>query len=429
MKQSLGSVAEPARIIETLLLNGIDAQISFNFEFTPYYEAEPQPLQLFCECRLDKSQLYCRVAADSAAMSTNWINLTAPLRLDPVTVPKPWGAEIWYTGIESRGVCCVEGTPLPWLIALSPTHLLGTNDRDPILLKILAPLAEAVYGDLYLELHEQKIEVYVVTQVNALAWPNGKGQIRYGFSKDKLNEFESSLAFKQAYLTSVNHYRSIRQTIDLALDGLKTQNGYAPDAIIAPELMESWRESLGEALNLEERRRRQAMDEFTALQELDIGSVIQVQPLTPHSLQHGVRVVEFQSPHYERFILSFGQKVLTQPDWDTETAIERARLDADMAPAPIKLFQSEDCEIDQIVQFPQFEVRRVRLAVKGRYSLAVPDYALLIGVEGQARVGESNLSNEQGLLLSAIAPEQVLSNSGTTPAVLLLALPINLISA
>ena len=119
MDKSLGTVAAPARIIEELLLSAVDAQVSFNFEFLRYYEAEPSTLQLYCECHLNAGELYCRIAADPGAMPADWINLTAPLRLDQVTVPKPWGAEIWYTGIESRGVCSIQNTPLPWLIALS----------------------------------------------------------------------------------------------------------------------------------------------------------------------------------------------------------------------------------------------------------------------------------------------------------------------
>ncbi|MDA9297824.1 hypothetical protein N9Q31_02560 [Pseudomonadales bacterium] len=424
MDKSLGTVAAPARIIEELLLSAVDAQVSFNFEFLRYYEAEPSTLQLYCECHLNAGELYCRIAADPGAMPADWINLTAPLRLDQVTVPKPWGAEIWYTGIESRGVCSIQNTPLPWLIALSPKHLLGTTTaQDPILLKILAPLQQTVYGDLYLELHEQKIEVYVVTHVDDVAWPNGKGQIRYGFNPDKLKEFESPAAFKQAYLAAVNHYRSIREAIDLELDKIKADNGYALDAIIAPTLAEHWRASLDDELNQQELQRRHTMEAFTDLKELEVGSIIQVQPRTPHSLQHGVRVIEFQSPHYERFILSFGQKVLTQSHWDTETAINRANLDSNMALEPISIAHESGCEVHQIVQFPQFEVRRIRLEVNSSHTLALQDYGILIGVEGEVRVGEQPLTNEDGMLLSALAPAQRLVNSGSSPAILLLAIP------
>ena len=48
MDKSLGTVAAPARIIEELLLSAVDTQVSFNFEFLRYYEAEPSTLQLYC---------------------------------------------------------------------------------------------------------------------------------------------------------------------------------------------------------------------------------------------------------------------------------------------------------------------------------------------------------------------------------------------
>jgi len=51
------------------------------------------------------------------------------------------------------------------------------------------------------------------------------------------------------------------------------------------------------------------------------------------------------------------------------------------------------------------------------------DYGILIGVEGEVRVGEQPLTNEDGMLLSAMAPAQRLVNPGSSPAVLLLAVP------
>ncbi|MGL4565907.1 MAG: hypothetical protein ACRCVD_11470, partial [Halioglobus sp.] len=32
---------------------------------------------------------------------------STPLRLHPHYIDKPWGGEIWYTGVERRGVCMV----------------------------------------------------------------------------------------------------------------------------------------------------------------------------------------------------------------------------------------------------------------------------------------------------------------------------------
>jgi hypothetical protein len=423
MTQNLGTVADPTNVIEDLLASATDTQVSFDFSFLPYYDPNPQALQLFCQCQWQQGSLLCRIATDPAYMPADAINLMAPLRLEPVTVAKPWGAEIWHTGIEARGICSVQGTPLPWLIALNPTRLLGAGQRDPVLLKILAPFKEEIYGDLYLELHEQKIEVYVVTQLDATAWPEGRGQIRYGFCPERLQAFPSEAAFRQAYLDAVNDYRAIRTTIDAALDTIRLAQGYALDAPVAPAVMEAWRAGLDDGLNSEEQRCRTLMNEFTSLQDLEVGSVIQVQPLTPHSLQHGVRVIEFQSPHYERFILSFGQKVLTQPHWDSKVAIQRARLATAGAPEPLAIHRSRGCEVDQIVCFPQFEVHSIRLAGAASYQLALPTYGVLIGVEGAASIAGQTLGNEQSVLISGVAEEQVLTNHEPEGAVVLLAIP------
>ena len=423
MTQNLGTVTDPAKVIDDLLASATDAQVSFNFSFLPYYDPAPQPLQLFCHCQWQGGRLSCRIATDPAQMPADGIDLMTPLCLEPVTVAKPWGAEIWHTGIEARGVCAIQGTPLPWLIALHPTRLLGAGQRDPVLLKILAPFKEEIYGDLYLELHEQKIEVYVVTQVDPGAWPDGRGQIRYGFCPKRLQSFATEAAFRQAYLAAVNDYRAIRSTIDAELDNVRLTNGYALDAPVAPALLEAWRAELDADLNHEEQRCRGLMNSFTRLQELAVGSVIQVQPLTPHSLQHGVRVIEFQSPHYERFILSFGQKVLTQPHWDSEVAIQRASLATPGAPEPLAIHRSPGCSVDQIVCFPEFEVHNIRLASAASYRLALANYAVLIGVEGTASIAGQALGNEQSVLISGLAREQVLTNNGPTGAVVLLAIP------
>ena len=104
-----------------------------------------------------------------------WINLFRPLCLKPIAIAKPWGQEIWYTGIEVRGQSLVEAavggftTPLPWLLSLAPMRFAGGADKSLCLLKVLDPLPDEVYGDLYFEMHEQKREVYVVTHLDQTA--------------------------------------------------------------------------------------------------------------------------------------------------------------------------------------------------------------------------------------------------------------------
>ena len=44
------------------------------------------------------------------------ICLTRPFELETVSIQKPWGQEVWYSGIEQRGVSTVKSVPLPWLL-------------------------------------------------------------------------------------------------------------------------------------------------------------------------------------------------------------------------------------------------------------------------------------------------------------------------
>jgi hypothetical protein len=426
MTELLGAIDNPALIIEVLLKSTDERHVSFNFPFANYYQTEPATVQLYCECWRAENELYCRISDDATFMPANAVNLSHPLRLDPVTIKKPWGEEIWYTGIEARGVCGVEGIPLPWLIALSPHRILGVANRDPILLKILAPFRQPRYGDLYLELHEHKIEVYVVTQIDAKAWPDGKGQIRFGFNPAMVDKYPNEADFRKAYLTCVNAYREVRQRIDTQLDSIRSAQGYEPNAIVAPELLEHWRLQLDDDLNQEEAERLTAMNAFTALHELNLGSVIQVKPLTPHSLQHGVRVIEFQSPHYERFILSFAQKVLTQSHWDSDTAIARADMSAEMAPTTKPITRQKDCSIDQIVNFAEFEVRSLSLAPGAHHTLELDSYAVLIGVEGVVEIGTKTIKSEEAVLITALSVSQNLINCSEKYAVALLAIPTKL---
>ena len=84
----------------------------------------------------------------------------SPCALRPVTVPKPWGREVWYSGVEARGesgVCTTAGVePL--------SQYLGERGRtEPV---ILLKALQATTGDLYLEVHETKSEVYVVDRID-----------------------------------------------------------------------------------------------------------------------------------------------------------------------------------------------------------------------------------------------------------------------
>ncbi|NJN51183.1 MAG: hypothetical protein HC809_04770 [Gammaproteobacteria bacterium] len=62
------------------------------------------------------------------------IDFDAPLRLASVEIAKPWGREIWYTGVEARGVAGITDglhvTPLPWALHSHRQHCKVRN-RSP----------------------------------------------------------------------------------------------------------------------------------------------------------------------------------------------------------------------------------------------------------------------------------------------------------
>jgi hypothetical protein len=305
-----------------------------------------------------------------------------PLALKPVFIPKPWGQEIWYTGVEERGVCCFgedeRSVPIPWLQAALPDSIAGVPTEPLVLLKILDPLPDPVIGDLYFELHEEKREVYVVTRVDPRAWPDGTGYIRYGFEPQALAHSTSEAEFRDRYLSAVQAYEITRRELDALPPGQQPRQG----------------------LQNRERELRNAMNAFTHLRPLQVGDVVVVPLLMPHSLQHGVRTIEFQTPVYERKILSFAQEVQTQPHWDTAEAVRQMRLTPPERNEFEVLEQTEQRLVERIVDFPDFEVRRVRLSAGEEMPIEeLACYRLAMVVKGEMQVGIDRFHAEQALLL------------------------------
>ena len=330
--------------------------------------------------------------------------------LHTVHIPKPWGQEIWYTGMENRGVCRVGSNcpglehdnntvPLPWLLSMAPQFIHGNVNIS--LLKILDPHPDPLAGDLYFELHREKLEVYVVTQIDEAAWPEGEAGIRLGMNQDLRAQYSDDAAFRSAYLTAVQNYRVIREVID-SQPSLKTTDKN--------------RET--------EQNLREYMQSFTAIKTLRRGDAVIVQPDTPHSLLHGVRVVEFQSPVYERYIISFGQQVLTQATWDSEAAIERMHLDAPANPVFETIEKTAKALVERIASFDEFNVWRVHLKPGGtsRLSAGIP-YAICIGLTGQTSIGELSIHAEDACLLPHEACIRAITNNGNTPSICLIAAP------
>lgn len=459
------SCPHPESLIKRQIQALIDSSATdccFAVEFThqAYYLAQPTAISLVALIALSRSssaiRIYGAILEDGplvqqqltelpdtpqslATFAANnrvpWLCFSEPLRLAPVHIAKPWGQEIWYTGIEARGQSAVTAqgffTPLPWALGLLPDTLASGRDRSLILLKILDPLAEEVYGDLYFELHEQKQEVYVVTRIDERAWPEGEGAIRLGFAPDLRAQYPDDDAFKQAYLAAVSDYRHIRNKIDQQLDQCRRAAGIDLSAPVDAQTLLVWQQEIPGELRQEELRKRHRMDQFSALQPLRPGDVVKVPCRVPHALQHGVRTVEFQTPVYERKILSFAQKVLTQADWDTQVALDDIVLDEYVPPTLEVLCKTERLLVERVVMFDDFEVQRWYLSANLSTLLDTKeDYALLMLISGNMVIhcNESNqitsdaaAINEAFLLPSGGSDCRLVA--GSHGAVVLLAVP------
>jgi hypothetical protein len=350
------------------------------------------------------------------------------LPLQAVHIEKPWGEEVWFTGVESRGVSRVgsaeHNIPITWLLAVCPELLGGVSAEELILLKILAPLPEPVYGDLYLEMHEQKREVYVITSIDSQAWPSGKGAIRMGLD---LQAATSPAGYKAEFFAAIERYEQVRRQIDGLLDRYREERGVERNAPVTAGQLKEWLNLLQpqhNSLFATEAELRERMNRFTKLQPLAVGDVVKVPTLTPHALQHGVRAVEFQTPVYERLILSFAQKVLTQGHWDTAKAIELMSLEPHLATNFDLLDEPGEAVVERIVDFVDFEVLRIRVAAYSSYHLCSPTlYGVVMAVAGRLNLGAITLEAEQAALLPQSFTARSIRNEGDEELVFLLALP------
>ena len=294
------------------------------------------------------------------------IDPSAPVKLEPVAIAKPWGREIWHSAIEARGESTVRTAA--GSVPLSQYLEAAGIEAPVVLLKVLDPDPTPVLGDLYFEVHERKRELYVVTAIDPTAWPDGCGRIRLGMNQARRRTYGNDAAFRAAYLEAVRAYERERRAID---------RGERPS---------------GDA----EREKRALMEAFTAWSPLRIGDVVTLPPWMPHALQHGVRVVEFQTPTYERRIISFAQRVVTQGHWDSEEAIARMSLD----PPPSSSFEEVAPGVERVAAFDDFGVWRAALLPHRPVALP-PDapYALCMAIGGAVQVGDLRLAAEQACLV------------------------------
>ncbi len=327
-----------------------------------------------------------------------WLDLSAPLALAPISLSKAWGNEIWYTGIETRGQSKVSAQgctiPLPWLMALVPRRLVASKVRELLLLKVLDPFPQPVFGDLYFEVHQNKREVYVVTQIDKRPWGGEVGGIRFGFNPQKRAKFARDVDFKQSYLSAVKAYQAVRSEIDSQLDERRKAAGIPLTEPVEVEVLNRWQQQLDPALIETEQKLRAAMETFTSVRPLRVGDVVKVPPLTPHSLLHGVQVIEFQTQDYERKILSFGQKVLNQSHWDTEEVLDQLTLETPPQHPPRRWIPGPGVEVELLADVEAFALLRINLQPEQKFSIerlkryfpfspSEPCYLLAMGLAGK----------------------------------------------
>ncbi len=353
----------------------------------------------------EEAILYFISLADT--FKTPLIDFAEPIKLFPIDIPKPWGKEVWYTGMEKRGLSLVidkreEKQVLPWVLSIAPHTLVGGKEKEINLLKILDPFPHEGYGDLYYEMHEKKKEVYLVTHLSKEAWPSGVGFLRYGFDKVVLNQYqENEDAFKKAYLDRVEAYESVRREIDQLLDEYRQKEKIGLKEAVAPQKLLNWQKQLPKDLVKKEEVLREAMNAFTGKLPLKVGDVVAIDPFTSHSLQHGVQTIEFQTPFYERAILSFGQKVLTQDHWDTKKAMKQVKLIFPKQ-SVLKIKRKEEAFLEeQIADFDDFTALRVTLKKESEYLLQdFLFYGLLIVVIGELYFKDQVFKSLESVLLS-----------------------------
>ena len=363
------------------------------------------------------------------------------MRLDVLQIPKPWGYEGWYTGVEKRGVALIHDrfgrTELPYALGLFPEPLLNGADEQLILLKTLNPVREEVLGDLYLEMHEKKWEVYVVTALDPQAWPSGKGEILAGLNPEVISRYRErygenwSEPCLRDFQEQIREYEIIRRELDQLLDRLKQEVGLSESKAISPEQITELEQKLPDDLRKEEKELRQKAYAYIGRVSVEVGDVVTFPALQVHSLQHGIRVIEFQTPHYERLIVMFAQKVLTQNHWDTDRAMDLINTEPYRLPVP-QLFMEEGGYLEErIVDFPDFSSERIRMDENiSRKFQCEGRYHLIICVKGKLSLESQSGSNlellpEEAVFLPASSSFYRITNSGTDSMIFLRAVPVN----
>jgi len=371
--------------------------------------------------------------------SAPWLTLGEPMALAPLSVPRPWGREIRYTDVEPIGQASVKIggglVPLHWLLALAPRRLAAGRQRDLIPLRQLRPWSHEPLGDLYFEVHERRSEVYLVTGVDESVWPGGQAAMRFGLNPQKRARYGDDQRFKADYLTAVKAYEKVRRAIDQRVERWSREQGLDISEPLRPPQYDAALDQIEPALLARELERRALMDSFCALRTVREGDVIRVPPGTPHSLLRGVEMIELQTSHRERQILSSNHKVSPREPWDTEEALRQLSMDTPAQHPPRSWQVAPGVQLERLAQLPGFSVLRLHLEAGASVPLrriqsfvaqtgGLHDYVLLSALRGQLHYGHSPQSPLRGgdvHLVPAQRDDLTLVCSGA--ARILLALP------
>ena len=281
----------------------------------------------------------------------------SPAALQPAVVEKPWGREVWYSGVEARGESRVgvgqDAVPLSEFLRRHG------RERDIVLLKALHP----DQGDLYVELHDVKWEVYAVDAVDHALWPDG-GRMLLGVDQRRRQALGER--FNAALLAAAQASEAAVQRGGRVTTTRNGGNGKAPEVADVARFLNA-----------------------VAVRP---GDMVTIPPTMPHSLLRGVSVVEFQTPVFERKILAASQPVKTQRTWDSAAAV--AAMDAESAPAV-----ASPATTGEAARTPHFAV----VAVGHGERRIVPPWAVGWVSRGEVRAGEARFAARSAF----VAPSRV----------------------
>ena len=120
-------------------------------------------------------------------------------------------------------------------------------------------------------------------------------------------------------------------------------------------------------------------------------------------LFHGVRVLEFQTPAYERRVLYANQPL---PPADTLSLLDapsELRMEAPADPRPVETETAPGVRSGRIARMRDFDVHRFVLEAGAASALPRAPYGVLVGVAGAISCGGVTLGAEQAALLSGQA--------------------------